>query len=263
MTKKKVLLKIGAGLLAFVLIFQIFVFMNSLIGNPISAFIAKNAAAEYVDQKYQSFHFDLGKTRYNFKFGEYYVNAVSTTSQDTHFTITYHRGGKISDDFAYRVLSKENTARRFQETYEREISGVLNQMKSMENVQIRVSAITMAYDGLFEELLMIDMPFDKTIPIPYSIMLDGRVNELSFETINEVCQEVNQLMDENNCPYFDLWVDFEGENFSVYNIRKTDIESGRLIELLQENFQGQENEWAYNSFSLHNEEYAETKEITP
>ena len=58
---KKKILKIGALVLAIVLIVGVCLFANSLIGNPISKALAKNTAEKYLEENYPDTDFELGE----------------------------------------------------------------------------------------------------------------------------------------------------------------------------------------------------------
>ena len=68
---KKKPLKMIALILAFVLIAGIGWFANGLVGNPISKFLAENAAEKYMAEKYAGTDYYIETLAFNFKFSNY------------------------------------------------------------------------------------------------------------------------------------------------------------------------------------------------
>ena len=73
----KSLLKIGAFILALLLIGFILFIANSFLGNPISSNIAKSTAKKYIAEKYSNLDLKIDSVKYNFKDGGYYAFIVS------------------------------------------------------------------------------------------------------------------------------------------------------------------------------------------
>lgn len=121
----KKLVKILAGITAFVLIGGILWFANSLLGNPISKALANNTAKKYVAENYSDMKLDISEVSYSFKDGGYYADIKSPTSKDTYFTISISPLGKIGyDSYEDNVAKKINTYRRLDESYSAKIKDV-------------------------------------------------------------------------------------------------------------------------------------------
>ena len=73
--RKKVLLKIFAGITAFLLILAVFFIANSLLGNPVSANIAKSKCQSYINDKYNHLSLEIKDVTYNLKDGSYLISA--------------------------------------------------------------------------------------------------------------------------------------------------------------------------------------------
>ena len=122
---KKKILKIGALVLAIVLIVGVCLFANSLIGNPISKALAKNTAEKYLEEKYPDTDFELGEVNYSFKDSYYHAHVSSPSSMDSSFTLLINGLGKrytiqdelpeycndMNDTLRYQLMMKEAHAR--------------------------------------------------------------------------------------------------------------------------------------------------------
>lgn len=110
--------KIGAAILAFILIGGILFMANGLIGNPISKMMASRTSKKYVDRQYKDMDLQVEDPVYNFKDGRYYVDVKSNRSVDTYFQLYYTWSGKLDyDSYEDAVLSKWNTWQRIDSEY--------------------------------------------------------------------------------------------------------------------------------------------------
>ena len=124
---KKKLLKIGAFILAALLIAGVVIFANGLIGNPISKALAQRAAQKYVAETYANTDYELGEVSYSFKDGYYYASVSSPSSIDTHFALAFNSFGKLRFDyFEDYVTSGFNTVRRVEDDYRKAAETVFN-----------------------------------------------------------------------------------------------------------------------------------------
>ena len=120
-------LKISALCLAVVLIVGVCWFANSLVGNPISKIMARNAAEKYLETNYPNKGYELEEVSYSFKDGGYYAHAVSARSMDGNFTLRISMLGKIwGDDYSSRVEGHGNVAMRLFFEYRDMVDTVLD-----------------------------------------------------------------------------------------------------------------------------------------
>lgn len=111
-------LKIGAFLLALVLIGGLLFYANAFVGNPVSQILAENAAKKYLQERYAGRDYYIEDVRYNFKTGDYYARVKSEHSVDTHFSISVSMAGRVlSDSYASYVTSGFNTYTRLCDEY--------------------------------------------------------------------------------------------------------------------------------------------------
>ena len=69
--KKKT--KTFVGIVTFLLIVFVLYLVNVLVGNPISRFMVKRTANEYIKENYSNLNFDNIQVSYDFKTSDYYV----------------------------------------------------------------------------------------------------------------------------------------------------------------------------------------------
>lgn len=110
-------LKIAALLLAIALIVGVGLFANSLVGNPVSKYLAERTARTHLAENYSGTDYVIDSAGYNFKFGWYVVHVVSPGSPDTYFSVTTDMWGNFIRDNFDDVLSGWNTARRLDSEY--------------------------------------------------------------------------------------------------------------------------------------------------
>ena len=115
---KKNALKIAALVVALALITGISIFANALIGNPISKYLAKNAAEKLIEEEHPDTDFYVEKVIYNFKVGGYHIYVKSDESPDSSFSIMTGFLGDISNNTYEDVITnKRNTADRIWQEY--------------------------------------------------------------------------------------------------------------------------------------------------
>ena len=92
---KKKILKIGAAVLAVLLIVGVAWFANSLVGNPLSKALAKSTAEKHMKETYGNTDYELGEVVYSFKDGYYHAHVSSPSSIDTNFELLINGFGKL------------------------------------------------------------------------------------------------------------------------------------------------------------------------
>ncbi len=232
MKKRNLPLRIGAFFLAlFIAVFLLYT-ANSLVGNPISAAIAKNAIKDYVNRNYANLHLTISNATYNFKFGEYFIHASSSNSTDTNFTIYYRRNGNIYDDYVYRVIEKGNTQRRMEEEYSALVKSLLS---SLDDLQQNTSMVLLSEKNYNPSKLQLDMPFDRALFPDAEITIRLDLKDTSLSNITRILEESYQLLHQNGCSFqqYHLFSQSNGTLVMIDQITPAMIESGNLMKLLQ------------------------------
>lgn len=103
------------------------IFANAFFGNPVSSFIAKVVADNYVDENYPSEGYEIEDVRYSFKDGCYHAYVSSEEHVDGDFTVYLNSfGGVDYDDYSYRVEERGNVSDRLFLLYRARVGEVLD-----------------------------------------------------------------------------------------------------------------------------------------
>lgn len=87
----------------------------SFMGNPVKIHFAKNAAVEYVKEKYPEHDLEVQRVNYNFKFDEYAVEMQDKNSADIKFTVNYKNSKTpLTDDYGYKVENVDSMITRLE-----------------------------------------------------------------------------------------------------------------------------------------------------
>jgi hypothetical protein len=180
---KKRILKIGALVLATLLIVGVCMFANSLVGNPISKALAKNTAEKYIEKTYGDTDYELGDVAYNFKDGYYYAHVSSPSSIDTRFTLLINGFGKLRyDDYDYYVSNGWNTATRLDDEYRKTVDIMLESGELPYNVNFGHG-----------ELMFITQENKDRPDIPEYAMLSDGLTPDAYYNVNDLGKKVGRL----------------------------------------------------------------------
>jgi len=230
---KKQILKILAGLVAVVLIFGMLFVTNAFIGNPISAMRANSAIKQYVDKNYSSLDLEIEKAKYNFKDTAYVARAKSKTSIDTKFSIYYYNGKVQRDDYASYVLGMFNTLQRLSDEYSYIAKDIIAKELGYEN---NTAMVMFDKDEHVNDILELDMKFDKGLPINSEVLIRLDLDDNSLEGIAKVLTDSHEAFVDNDCNFnkYGLYAENDGMLVMVTGVTPSHIESGKLTNLLVE-----------------------------
>ncbi|MBP3315114.1 MAG: hypothetical protein J6M03_04755 [Clostridia bacterium] len=180
---KKKILKIGALVLATLLIVGVCLFANSLIGNPISKALAKNTAEKYLEENYPDTDFELGEVNYSFKDSYYHAHVSSPSSMDSSFTLLINGLGKLRYDYyENNVTNGWNTAYRLRDDYREAVDALLESSSFGYNVILGYGDIAFV------------APEDKEILDPPSYAIDTSELELdAYYNVSEFGARAGKL----------------------------------------------------------------------
>lgn len=116
MTKKRIW-KVLAFCLALFLLGFVLLLADCLLGNPVSAYLAQRSSAAYLETHFPHTDYVMEKPFYNFKFGQYETRISSPSSQDTHFSLSLDRWGRVVYDTYDMVESRSTTSERLGTAY--------------------------------------------------------------------------------------------------------------------------------------------------
>lgn len=116
--KRKLFLRVLAGLAGAGIVVFILVFAVALLGNPLSPLLIHWQAGRYLDQTYPYMELEREWPQYSFKTGGYYVHVQQPGSKDIHFSLDYSAFGKLQyDSYENDVLDGNSTLSRLDREY--------------------------------------------------------------------------------------------------------------------------------------------------
>lgn len=233
-TTLRTVLKVLSAVTAAALIGAILFITNSFIGNPISKAMANRAIMQYVNEKYPSMDLVVGKAAYNFKDGAYAARAKSKVSIDTHFFI-YYRSGKVQrDDYESYVTSMFNTLDRLSDEYSAIAKSIVAEELGYENNTTMVMYNKDEY-GKANDILKLDMEFDKALPVKSEVMLRLDLKDSSLKNIAKVITDAHEAFIKNGCKFntYSLYAENDGMLVMINGVTPADIEDGNLANLLE------------------------------
>lgn len=114
---KKKILKWVALVIALSLFVFLGYFANSMLGNPISKWLATRSAEDYLLENFPDTDYCIERIVFSFKDISYHAFVASPTSVDTTFSISIDMLGSVKYDTYDSVANGWNTARRLDDEY--------------------------------------------------------------------------------------------------------------------------------------------------
>lgn len=212
---KKKVLKILALVLAIILIIGIGLFANSLVGNPVSKYLATKSANEYIEKTYSDKDFVIEEVTYNFKTGGYYARVTSPTSIDSHFSLSFNWLGKlVLDCYDDDVTTGWNTAMRLEDDYRNAVKAVTESKDFSEKYFIAYGEIPCVLSDypIDEEkpeyaLQRKDLVLDKVYDIREvganhgKLVLYAYDDEVTIERLSELLLDVKNKFDKSGVTF--------------------------------------------------------------
>lgn len=251
--KYKKILKIAAAVIAFAMITVLLFFANALLGNPVSYILAKNAAKEYVEEKYADEGYILRDVSYSFKDSRYYAHLEKPNSEDCRFSVGLNWFGDIiNDSYESEILSGNSTFRRLYSDYLEMTNKVLKSPVFPYESSIAFGSLE------FDIKSRYDYALPRSILIPDGLYDIGKLGseaglltiyiynkgKANSEGAAEVLLEIKRLMDMGgvgfhsiNLVIYDCNADEKfGEEYRIENFLYIDIYKEELTNRVEENF---------------------------
>ena len=214
----KKILKIGALVLAILLIAGVCWFVNGLVGNPVSLLLAKKTAEEHIAENYADMGFEVEDVSFSFKDGYYYAHINDPDSLDKHFSLTIRMDGKLLlDTYEDRIVRRENTARRLRDEYRTRVDGVLNSPAFPYDVHIGYGDILFVsrsdkteYNAPDYAIITDDLTLDGFYDVN---KLGAEAGELciyihdgtvTVERLSEILLHVRRIFDESGVSFYNI-----------------------------------------------------------
>lgn len=244
--KKRKPLRVISAVIAFAIIAWLLFFTVILLGNPISYFIVKGKAKEYVAENYADDGYVLEGVDYSFKGTNYYARVEKPGSEDCRFTLDYNMfGGLLYDDYERRVTGGDNVSRRLDLRYRELTDSVFNSPAWSYSSDIMFGRLIFEGDDRFECAI----PTSELVPDGlYDIQKLGAragiltvyvdTDDSSDEGAAEVLLELNEIMERGGAPFYaiDLMLESsDGGYCKLEQFRHSDIYPEGLVERVKEN----------------------------
>ncbi len=170
---------------------------NELFGNPVSRWMAQNAAIDYLAQTYPSQTMEIQRIRYDTTSTKYHISVICPDSPDTYFTIAYTRTGELCyDDYSDTVASGENTRKRLDTEYTALIQEILAERSVPHGPRITgglALSTRPELDGIYDEAaLALDFGV-------IDILLEKDVS--SQQELITIMMEIQQALTDAAVPY--------------------------------------------------------------
>lgn len=188
--------KILARVFSIGMIIVLLLFINSLVGNPVSNALAKKAAQQYIDTNYSNLDLKIEKCAYNFKFGLYIVVVQSSISKDTTFSVNVGSFGNVlEDNYESEVANNFTTFRRLDKELEEIANNIIGGNLSYDFDYISLRFVE---DGDLKKLNR-DMKLDAQNP-PLPLLIDVVLfsDDVSYNKIAEVAKKLETILYEHN-----------------------------------------------------------------
>lgn len=92
-------------------------FLTVFFGNPVSHALARSSADRYLKQYFFNQDFEIIGSGFDLKTGGYYIDVISPSSRDSHFTIYCDALGRYQHDTHYFIQNGTNTFSRLEREY--------------------------------------------------------------------------------------------------------------------------------------------------
>lgn len=183
---------------------------NVFCGNPISYFLAKNAAEKYIESEYGDCDFEVVDVRFDFKRSSYYALIQSKSSMDSHFDVYISMMGDIQSDNYYKIETGVNTYERINKEYRALVEGVLENKGFMSEEKYGYGTIKSVSDeikykyGIDEYELELDKEYDvrELGREAGHIVISISQEEVTVENAAEYILLVKEIMDEAKVPFY-------------------------------------------------------------
>lgn len=188
--KKNIWLRILAAAVAIGLLAILLLMTLSFTGDPISAALADKAAQAFIQESdLRSMSFQLSHATYNFKFGEYTVQAKSDQNADLHFEIVCENGKVRYDTYEQSVLKNGNVIARITNEY-----SVLLQVQLEQAGLGRNGVHVQILEPEDSDIWVLGMPFDQNLAVKKTLQLYPDLEELTLEAAADYLQKVEALL---------------------------------------------------------------------
>ena len=241
------------GLLIFVIVLIGFIanFFMAFFGNPITKLIATSKIEKYVLDTYPDQDLEVSSAVYNFKFGDYISHVQSRSSEDTVFTVSWHKG-VVNDTYDQDVTKHYQTYIRLQNNLSKLVQDSIGKEFPYETF-IVFADLDKSRDDF--SMLTLDMPFDSAaLPVPTTLTIYFYEDKINYEVFRTHILELRDVMKKNDIriDYYSIVMEktpedgekptLNQESIYLYDYPADRLASDNLIEEIKEYMAGWESE---------------------
>ncbi len=215
----KKILKISAIILAVVLLLGMLYIANGFLGNPISYLLVSVNAGNYLEEHYGDTDYEIDNVSYSWKTGGYYAQAVSPSSVDGNFSISYDLLGRFrTDTYEHYVTGGFNTWSRINDDYRalaEPIFGKLAYEVDISYVELRTSDRGTASSGVQYGIEITDLEPNKQYDykelgsVCGSVTLYTYDNEVTAKKAAEILLAIKDEFDSAGVTFFAINLDLQ------------------------------------------------------
>ena len=214
---KKKILKWIALIAALALIGFIGYFANSMLGNPVSKWLAQRSARIYLETEFPGTDYYIDHTNFSFKDTCYHAFVESPSSVDTYFSVCVTMLGQVRYDTFDSVESGWNTYRRLEEEYRALTDTIFENPAFPYQSNILFGTLEMQLREAFEDPNVTDIP-------DYAMVIDELVRDkvydiaqlgaqaghlivyvdtdsITYEEAARIMLEIREMFDEAGIPF--------------------------------------------------------------
>lgn len=164
-------------------------FVNAFFGNPVSKFLAKRSADEYINEHYASLDLKKDKIFYNFKDGRYTLRLEDVNSMDSKFYLNFDSFGNLKyDSYDKRIF---NTYMRFFNA----LSDYGEKLQKENKFSYEI-VLTPREEDIYEKYIKIDEEVDlANFPFPVEAEAFGYMDNPKDDDAMKILQDLQKIMD--------------------------------------------------------------------
>lgn len=192
-------------------------FANSMVGNPLSKYLALKSAEQYLQEQHSGQDLFIERVAYSFKDGSYHVFLASPSSVDSHFSLVIDQLGRYRYDTYDSVTEKHNTASRLSMEYRTLVDTIFEDPSFPYGTDICYGSLEIYPLEAMEDPNVTDIPayalvqddliLDKIYDIRQLGAAAGKLivyvedSSVSYDTAAAIMLDIKQRLDEAGIPF--------------------------------------------------------------
>ena len=168
--------------LAILIVGVILWFVCAFFGNPVSYFLTKNSADDYIAENYTDYDLQIEKIGYDLKSSGYYARVIQPGSKDIYFKVYFDLLGKPCYDTFENIHDGWNTSMRLENEYRALTDSIEDEVNKYFTTDI-----------FYGEIKTSDYADDYCGKEPYGILPSELIIDYDYD-INEVAAKAGHIV---------------------------------------------------------------------